>query len=486
MKHGKANEIQLVITIALKKELPLTWLRERHIEIHTLQALNSGAMTNGSSESRGILILITGPGLSASRESALWILRNLQPLFVINIGTCGILNKDLPTGQWIRPAAVTNSEGKNIALDMRLPIPDPGNIINANTLISLEHACKNEGDGIYDAADMECHAQAEVFKDMETTFHCLKFGTDYADNNTDADFKQNLTLFTNALKDLLSFLPQDQYSPAISVVIPVYNREDLVIRALESVLAQSLTPSEIIVVDDGSTDNTRSVLQDYTDRITLLHSETNSGASAARNMGIAHAKTEWIACLDSDDAWEKDKLKYQTAYLKKYPFYDIIQSDEKWIRNSIRVNPCKHHIKPFGWIWDVSLLRCVISPSGVMLRKSLLKQYNGFDETYPTCEDYDLWIKITRHHPVGLEPSLSIVKYRGHEDELSGKYSALDSFRSRSLEALLQNETNPLCRAKIIAILSQKLQILMSGAEKRNNIEGALGYKKRFTLISQL
>jgi GT2 family glycosyltransferase len=177
--------------------------------------------------------------------------------------------------------------------------------------------------------------------------------------------------------------------------------------------------------------------------------------------------------MDSDDCWDKDKLKRQVAYLKKYPFYEIIQSEEIWIRKGVRVNPCKHHKKPIGWIWEPSLERCLVSPSGVLIKKSLLERYGMFDESLPACEDYDLWLKISRNHPVGLEPSFSVIKYGGHEDQLSKKYPAIDRFRVKSLFNMLKKEELPHFRKKIIPILEKKLYILIQGYEKRQKLKDA-------------
>ncbi|MDH4028901.1 MAG: glycosyltransferase, partial [Nitrospirota bacterium] len=317
--------------------------------------------------------------------------------------------------------------------------------------------------------DMECFAQAKVFQETGITFHCLKFGTDFCDGNTIDDFNRNLELFRDAVKRLFAF--STPHTGGITAMIPVHNREHTIQRALDSVLSQSVMPDEIIVVDDASTDRTGEILKGYGDVITLITLAANSGPSRARNEGVSHAKTEWIAFLDSDDCWERDKLKNQTAYLKQYPFYQIMQSDELWIRNGKRVNPCKHHRKPEGWIWEQSLERCLVSPSGVLIKRSLLQQYGGFDEGLPVCEDYDLWLKISRCHPVGLDPVPSVIKHGGHEDQLSRRYPAMDSFRVRSLYRMLKNEHSPAYCRKIISVLEKKLTILISGYEKRNRAE---------------
>jgi glycosyltransferase involved in cell wall biosynthesis len=200
--------------------------------------------------------------------------------------------------------------------------------------------------------------------------------------------------------------------------------------------------------------------------------------SRARNVGLKHAMSEWIAFLDSDDAWYRDKLKNQIEYLKRYPFYEILQSHEIWIRDGVRVNGCKHHKKTEGWIWELSLHRCLISPSGVLVKKALVERYGLFPEDFPVCEDYDLWLKIVRYHPVGLEPSLSIIKYGGHSDQLSRKYPAMDYYRVQTLFNLLKKEGEPAFQEKIIPVLIKKLHILINGAHKRQKFKQVESYKK--------
>jgi hypothetical protein len=106
----------------------------------------------------------------------------------------------------------------------------------------------------------------------------------------------------------------------------------------------------------------------------------------------------------------------------------------------------------------------------VVLRKSLLRNYGNFNEDLPVCEDYDLWLKISRHHPVGLEPSLSVIKYGGLADQLSRKYPAMDRYRVQSLSGLLSREAHPDFKIKIISTLRKKLKILIQGYEKRGKI----------------
>jgi len=476
MKKPLDTDIKLVVTIALKKETPADWLASYRIPVHSTASLKSGALKPQNHVDAGMLVMITGLGHEASEEAALWIKDNLSPLFVLNIGSCGLVHRRHKTGKWVRPEYVENEQGDRLALDTRLPVPYPDDIADVRSLVSVKKAfIGNIPDTLkkHDAIDMECYAQAKVFHDAGISFHSLKFSTDYSDDNTLSDFNRHIELFIAAFKECFSFLEIYRTPPRITVVVPVFNRHQTIGRAIDSILSQSYAPERIIVVDDASTDKTPGMLKSYGDKLTCLSLPRNSGPSRARNEGIKHAKAEWIAFLDSDDSWEKDKLKNQIAYLNKYPFYQILQPEEVWIRNGKRVNPCKHHKKPEGWIWEPSLERCLVSPSGVLVKRSLLERYGLFDESLPVCEDYDLWLKISRHHPVGLEPSFSVIKYGGHEDQLSRQYPAIDSFRVRSLARLLKNELHPDFRKKITFVLVKKLKILIKGYEKRQKWQDA-------------
>jgi glycosyltransferase involved in cell wall biosynthesis len=475
-RRQKNPSFQLVFTIALKKELPRQWLDAHNIPVYTLEALKSGAVGLHHSPPCGVLIVITGAGPEASEEAACWLRDHIRPFFVINIGTCGFSGRKLPLGEWIRPKSVSNEDEDTCELDTRFPIPLPERLFSVNSLLSLEKPnldIHQRTWGNHDALDMECFAQAEVFRNTLISFHCLKFSTDYSDGDTHADFNRNICIFTEKLKDLLNFLTQ-RTQIGITAIIPVFNRQSTIERALRSVLSQTYQPEEVIVVDDGSTDRTGEILERYRDTITVITLPENSGPSRARNTGVYRAQTEWVAFLDSDDLWKEDKLQKQVEFLRRYPFYEILQSDEVWIRNGKRVNPCKHHEKPRGWIWEPSLERCLVSPSSVLVKKSLLQRYDFFEVTLPVCEDYDLWLKISRHHPVGLEPGLSVVKYGGHRDQLSQQYPAMDSFRVRSLMNMLEGERAPCFQEKIMGVLEKKLEILIQGYEKRLKLREAV------------
>ncbi|MCP4297266.1 MAG: glycosyltransferase [Proteobacteria bacterium] len=256
--------------------------------------------------------------------------------------------------------------------------------------------------------------------------------------------------------------------PKISVIIPSFNREKTVVRAINSVLEQNYPNIELIVVDDGSSDNTGTILKKKYLKSIILLEQTNQGVSSARNRGVEQSSGKWIAFLDSDDYWHPKKLAYQIQALELLPDLKILQTQEIWIRNGKRVNPRIKHKKPKGWIFNKSLKLCCISPSSVLIEKVLFCNAGGFDEDLLACEDYDLWLRITANHPVGLVDQLLLTKTGGHQDQLSLKYAAMDRFRVYSL--LKNLSISSLSQKQVLAAenqLDEKTEILVMGAKKR-------------------
>ena len=253
----------------------------------------------------------------------------------------------------------------------------------------------------------------------------------------------------------------------ISVVIPTFNRISLVARAIDSVLKQSLNPYEIIVVDDGSDDGTSEMIQNKYKSIKLIQQQ-NNGVSAARNNGIKHAKGDWIALLDSDDEWTEKKLENQVDRLIKTPEYDFCHTNEIWIRNGVRVNQRKKHEKYGGYIFDKCLDICRISPSSVLFRKNILDHVGWFDDQLPVCEDYDLWLRITAEYRILFIDDPLIIKYGGHDDQLSHGVEGIEFFRIKSLENLLErSELSTDNRILAIQMIIKKYNIYLNGLVKR-------------------
>jgi GT2 family glycosyltransferase len=264
----------------------------------------------------------------------------------------------------------------------------------------------------------------------------------------------------------------------ISVIIPSYNRAHLLARAIESVLSQDLAPREIIVVDDGSSDDTRELMSSRFPQCQYVHQQ-NRGVSSARNRGIKAASGEWLAFLDSDDEWLPGKLTAQSSLLENQPGHLLCHTEEIWIRNGRRVNAMKKHRKSGGRIFRNCLPLCVISPSAAMIHRSLLTEVGTFDEALPVCEDYDLWLRICAQHPVAFVEEPQIIKYGGHEDQLSRREWGMDRFRIQALEKIITSDRlAPDDRRAAIETLLAKADILANGANKRNNAERREYYLK--------
>ena len=265
-------------------------------------------------------------------------------------------------------------------------------------------------------------------------------------------------------------------NPLVSVILPTYNRGWILTEAIDSVLAQDYKNYELIVVDDGSTDNTREILDVYGQDIIVLR-QANNGVSAARNRGIAAAGGQLVAFLDSDDLWLPRKLSRQVDFFKLNPDAVINQTEEIWIRNGVRVNPKDRHRKPSGMIFERSLELCLVSPSAVMIQITLFDAVGVFDENLPACEDYDLWLRIGCRYPVHLIATPLILKRGGHEDQLS-KAPGLDRFRIQSLEKIIEcgRLTESQCRAAVYK-LQDKCAIYAGGCRKRGREAEAKYYE---------
>ena len=265
--------------------------------------------------------------------------------------------------------------------------------------------------------------------------------------------------------------------PEVSVIIPTFNRSVRVVRAVQSVLDQSLKDIEIIVVDDGSTDDTEDRLVPYGALIKYIRQPANRGVSAARNKGIENSSGTWVAFLDSDDYWLKGKLHVQMEFL--YQNLDAVacQTEEIWIRRGRRVNPRKMHKKPSGEIFQRSLRLCLVSPSSIILKRSVFAEVGLFDETLEAAEDYDLWLRISCRYPIYLIDREFVVKEGGHEDQLSRKHIGMDRFRIKAIIKLINSGVLSVDQqAATLDELAVKCAIYGNGCMKRGRREEGYFY----------
>ena len=258
--------------------------------------------------------------------------------------------------------------------------------------------------------------------------------------------------------------------------MPAYNCEKYIEAAIRSVMAQTCESFELLVIDDGSKDDTFAIarrLAAEDARVTALKNPENMGVARTRNRGLDMARGEYVAFLDSDDEWMSKKLELQLAFFREQPQFNIIHGEEIWIRNGVRVNPCEKFRKSGGDIFNRSVNFSLIAPSAVMAKREIFDKCGVFDESLPVCEDYDLWLRIMLSgEEFGFISTPLVTRYAGHSGQLSTRYEAMDRFRAQSLYKLLQTIKMPPDKYEIMQkTLHKKAQILLKGAEKRSHYD---------------
>ena len=226
--------------------------------------------------------------------------------------------------------------------------------------------------------------------------------------------------------------------PLVSVIIPTYNCAPYLAEAIDSVLLHVGVNMEIIVVDDGSTDNTKEVVEKYRDRITYITHVPGRGASAARNLGIRHASGEWIAFQDADDIWFPEKLAKQLDAIQSYPHARLVFADTLVSRNRVVVQDslmskrlkkwCERNTTQipdvyYGHVYKELLFGNYICTITVLLHRDVLDDARMFDETLKVGEDYDLWLRIALNYPA-IYVDRVFCEYRVRDNGLSGGLEA--------------------------------------------------------------
>ena len=265
----------------------------------------------------------------------------------------------------------------------------------------------------------------------------------------------------------------------ISVIIPTFNRKHTLQRAIDSVLAQTFKPYEIIIVDDGSKDGTKEwLLQNYPS-VQYIH-QPNNGVSSARNKGIQISQGSWIPLLDSDDEWMPEKLEHQSRFLEMNRDSSFCHTNEIWIRNGVRVNQMKKHKKYGGDIFKHCLDICRISPSSSIIKKDVFEEVGAFDESLTVCEDYDLWLRVTAKFNILFLDEPLIKKYGGHLDQLSRVPEGIEQYRIRSLEKILSMGSLTETQFRSAKnMLIHKLNIYAKGLKKRDKYEELTSTEKK-------
>lgn len=200
-------------------------------------------------------------------------------------------------------------------------------------------------------------------------------------------------------------------APRVSVVIPVFNRERYIATAIESILAQRFANLELILIDDGSTDDSRAVMASYSDpRVRLVTSERNRGIPATRNLGLALARGEYIAWLDSDDYAFPDRLHKQVAFLERNRDVALVGSWRRAIDadgrdlGQVRRWPCAPEE-----IRARLLFRCYVSQYSATGRAGVFRRF-GYRDDYPVCEDFDLFVRMAETHRLANLPYVLVCR----------------------------------------------------------------------------
>ena len=233
--------------------------------------------------------------------------------------------------------------------------------------------------------------------------------------------------------------------PSVSVIVPTYNRREMLLRALHSVFRQTVDCGEILVVDDASTDGSReyiesNIYQGWRSRLRWLNMSSNRGPAAARNLGITHAQGEMIAFLDSDDHWHPKKIERQTELMAHHPEYQISHTREKWLRHGQHLNQKKKHLAGHGDIFSHCLELCAVGMSTVMAYRRLFDLAGYFDEDMRCCEDYAFWLRVSCRFPFLLVDEQLTVKEGGRPDQISFQYrQGMDRLRIEAIDRLIRS-----------------------------------------------
>ena len=258
----------------------------------------------------------------------------------------------------------------------------------------------------------------------------------------------------------------------VSIIIPTYNRGYCLQKAIDSVLSQTYQNFELIVVDDGSEDNTDELVQNYGSDIVYIK-QRNKGPAAARNRGLQAARYDFLAFLDSDDWFAENKLEEQLGAMHEKPACLISHTQEIWYRNGLILNQKTRHKKNTGDIFCQSLELCAVGMSTVMLHRKIFERYGLFDEEYPCCEDYEFWLRVSAEQKFLLVDQPLTLKDGGRDDQVSSLYRVgMDKYRIQAIMKILTSGalTEEQKRAAQ-AELQRKCMIYGSGCIKHGKVK---------------
>ncbi|MBB6482630.1 glycosyltransferase family 2 protein [Spirochaeta isovalerica] len=266
---------------------------------------------------------------------------------------------------------------------------------------------------------------------------------------------------------------------SVSVIIPVFNRKEAIHEAVKSVFDQTFRDWELIIADDGSDDGTFESLKEYEGdrRVQIIRLAHNGNPGYVRNRAVDRAAGRWIAFLDSDDLWNEEKLDRQISYMNDHRECLFLHTREVWSREGKIISQSHRKHKREGDLFEVSLGKCEIGPSTVLMDREMFTVLGGFREDLEICEDYEFWLRVTSRYSVGYIDEDLIVKRAGGGDQLSFKYGFIENFKIDALKNLIDSKLLPLEKEKVARKeLARKCRIYGKGCRKRGREKEAEKY----------
>ncbi|HMV36108.1 MAG TPA: glycosyltransferase family A protein [Turneriella sp.] len=273
----------------------------------------------------------------------------------------------------------------------------------------------------------------------------------------------------------------------VDVVIPAYGRQHLLGEAIASVQQQSLSDWHLWVIDDASAEAV-AIPSGADSRVEIRRLPKNGGPAYARNFGAALGKAPFIAFLDSDDLWHPEKLQHALAAFAHDPELLWWHSNELWLRNGQPAKQKAIHRKQGGQFFERALERCLISPSAVVFRRDFFMAQGGFAPAFRLCEDYELWLRLLLHSPVGYSTEPLTIKRAGDWPQLSSARE-IDRYRVLAMHRVWRLKRSVMPEAWQSALISEckkKCELLLAGAQKHQNERGQRRYQAWLTLFNTL
>lgn len=276
-------------------------------------------------------------------------------------------------------------------------------------------------------------------------------------------------------------------NPLVDIIIPAFERPELLNEAVGSVLAQTYDPICIYIIDDASPIPLQDQINHEDSRITFVRLHKNIGPGGARNEGVALGLAPYVTFLDSDDLWHTTKLEKQIALFEQEPALQWVHTNEEWQRHGKIVLQRTEHRKQGGLFLARAFGRCLIANSAVMFRRDFYEKHQGFNAHFPICSDFELWLRMLADSPVGFLEEALVIKRAGDWPQVSSTPET-DRYRVLALHRFYrQHKKDSKFEAYSDALLDEairKIQILLKGAVKYGKTRRAREYQAWLTLFN--